>query len=101
MVTFLALLRMAYTFRNLLGSLELPTFNCQTSPAGSSVSSVGKQSPCLLSFLITSYDRERVRAAHKFGNHRLLLCKRSMFFTYSTQRNVAISSHYVLPLKHL
>ena len=35
--------------------------------------SVGKQTACLLSFIIcTSYDREPFRTAHNFGNHALL-----------------------------
>ena len=31
--------------------------------------SVGKQSPCLLSFVYTSYNRYGIRAAPKFGKH--------------------------------
>ena len=34
---------------------------------------VGKQSPCLLSFVYTSYIRYGVRATPKFGNHASLL----------------------------
>ena len=34
--------------------------------------SVGKQTQCLLSFVYMSYNRERLRAAHNFGNHTLL-----------------------------
>ena len=36
------------------------------------VYSVGKQSPCLLSFVYTSYIRYGVRAARKFGKHASL-----------------------------
>ena len=34
--------------------------------------SVGKQSPCMLSFVYMSYERARVRTAHNFGNRVLL-----------------------------
>ena len=35
--------------------------------------SVGKPSPCLLSFLYASNNRKRVHTADNFGNHALLL----------------------------
>ena len=34
--------------------------------------SVGKQSPCMLSFVYTSYDRAGVRTVFNFGNRALL-----------------------------
>ena len=45
--------------------------------------SVGKQRPCILSFVYTSYDRSRVRTVLKFGNRVLLFSYiRKMFYTY-------------------
>ena len=44
--------------------------------------SVEKQSPCLLSFVYTSYIRYGVRAAPKFGNHA------SLFLYYKDKKYV-------------
>ena len=55
----------------LVGSVMIGWY-CKDPPITGTPYSIGKQSPCLLSFVYTSYNREHDRTAHNVRNHALL-----------------------------
>ena len=62
--------------------LQFTHFALANVTSGLTIVSVGKQSPCLLLFVYTSYIRYGVRAVPKFGNHA------SLFLYYNDKKYV-------------
>ena len=52
-----------------------------------SILSVGKQTPCMLSFVYTPYVRERVPTAHYFGNQAIK--KNVLHISYHVRHSIS------------